>query len=114
VQNILYVRASAFCLPFADATFPYVNCCGALHLFDRPEAALREIHRILGPGGHLCVQTTIRPNRSAGMAYLLERFIRFGFFNEGKLREYMTLQGFSLVECERHRVSFTFLAKRAE
>ena len=114
VQNILYVRASAFWLPFADATFPYVNCCGALHLFDRPEAALKEIHRILGPGGHLCVQTTIRPNRSAGMAYLLERFIRFGFFNEGKLREYMTLQGFSLVKCERHRVSFTFLAKRAE
>ena len=114
VQNILYVRASAFCLPFVDGAFTYVNCCGALHLFDRPEAALREIGRILGPGGLLCVQTTIRPNRSAGMAYLLERFIRFGFFNEGKLREYLTLQGLRLVECERHRVSFTFLAKCAE
>jgi SAM-dependent methyltransferase len=112
MQNVLFVRATAFCLPFVDAAFPYVNCCGALHLFDRPEAALKEIGRILESGGYLCVQTTIRPNRSAGLAYVLERFIRFGFFNEGELREQMRLQGFSLVECERHRISFTFLAKR--
>ncbi len=111
-QNILFVRASAFCLPFVDAAFPYVNCCGALHLFDQPGAALKEIGRILGTGGYLSVQTTIRPNRSAGFAYFLERFIRFGFFNENELREQMKLQGFNLIECERHRISFTFLAKR--
>jgi ubiquinone/menaquinone biosynthesis C-methylase UbiE len=112
-QNILFIRATAFCLPFVDASFSYVNCCGALHLFDRPDAALKEIGRILNPGGYLCVQTAVRPNRSAGLAYFLERFIRFGFFNERELLEQLKLQGFSLVESERHRISFTFLARHA-
>jgi SAM-dependent methyltransferase len=112
--NVLFVRASAFSLPFSDAAFPFVNCCGALHLFDRPSDALSEIARVLEPGGHLCVQTTIRPARSAGFAYFLERFIRFGFFGETELRELMRSHGFSIIENERHRISFTFLARRID
>jgi SAM-dependent methyltransferase len=112
VPNIFFMRATAFSLPFADSAFPYVNCCGALHLFDRPAAALAEIARVLAPGGCLCVQTTIRPSRSAGFAYFLERFIRFGFFNEAELLDLLSLQGFEIVESERHRISFTFLAQR--
>jgi ubiquinone/menaquinone biosynthesis C-methylase UbiE len=113
VCSVLFIRATAFCLPFGDSTFPYVNCCGALHLFDRPITALAEIARVLEPGGYLCVQTTLRPARSAGFAYFLERFVRFGFFNEAELRNQLALQGFEIVESERHRISFTFLAKRA-
>jgi ubiquinone/menaquinone biosynthesis C-methylase UbiE len=113
VQNILYVRGTAFCLPFVDAAFPYINCCGALHLFDRPGAALDEIRRILGPGGFLCAQTTIRPERSAGIAYFLEQFIRFGFFREEELLKQLKIRDFHVLERERHRISFTFLARRA-
>jgi ubiquinone/menaquinone biosynthesis C-methylase UbiE len=113
LQNILLIRGTAFCLPFIDAAFPYVNCCGALHLFDRPDAALEEIRRILGRAGHLCVQTTIRPERSAGISYFLERFIRFGFFNENELLKQLELRDFHIVESERHRISFTFLAELA-
>jgi ubiquinone/menaquinone biosynthesis C-methylase UbiE len=112
LNNLFFIRASVFSLPFVDAAFPYVNCCGALHLFDRPDAALTEIRRVLEPGGYLCVQTTIRPARSAGFAFFLERFIRFGFFDESGLREQLRLRGFSILESERHRISFTFLASR--
>jgi ubiquinone/menaquinone biosynthesis C-methylase UbiE/uncharacterized protein YbaR (Trm112 family) len=111
MQNILLIRASAFSLPFIDSTFHHVNCCGALHLFDRPDAALKEIGRILEPGGSFSVQTTIRPNRSGGLAYFLEKFIRFGFFNEEELRTLLKVQDFSIVKSERHRISFTFLAR---
>jgi SAM-dependent methyltransferase len=111
LQNVFLVRGSASRLPFFPGAFTYVNCCGALHLFDRPDEALGEIKRVLCPSGHLCVQTTIRPSRSAGMAFFLERFIRFGFFDEAVLREKIRSQGFEIVAGERHRISFTFLAR---
>ena len=111
-QNILLIRATAFSLPFVDSAFQYINCCGALHLFDRPEAALKEIARVLDPQGALSVQTTIRPARSVGIAYILEKFIRFGFFDESELRDLLNRQGFEIAESQRHRISFTFLASR--
>jgi ubiquinone/menaquinone biosynthesis C-methylase UbiE len=111
-DNVFFVRGTAFSLPFVDGSFSYVNCCGALHLFDRPDSALREIRRVLAPGGFLCVQTTLRPNRSAGMAYFLERFIRFGFFDENELESLLRTHGFVIEKSERHRISYTFLAKR--
>ena len=110
--NVFLVRGTVFRLPFADESFSYVNCCGALHLFDRPDDALDEIARVLVPDGQLCVQTTIRPERSGGAAYILERFIRFGFFEEDDLRARLARRGFEITESERHRISFTFLARR--
>ena len=110
--NVFLVRGTAFHLPFADESFSYVNCCGALHLFDRPDDALAEIARVLVPDGQLCVQTTIRPERSGGVAYVLEKFIRFGFFEEDDLRVRMERHGFEIMESERHRISFTFRARR--
>ncbi len=112
LRNVVLIHGSAFHLPFVTGTFTYVNCCGALHLFDRPDQALDEMERVLGPGGHLCAQTTIRPGRSAGVAFLLERFIRFGFFDESDLRERVCARGLTLLESERHRISFTFLARK--
>lgn len=112
LENVLLVRGTAFHLPFTDGCFSYVNCCGALHLFDRPDDALAEIARVLIPGGQLCVQTTIRPLRSAGIARFLEKFIRFGFFEEDDLRARLARQGFEILKSERHRISFTFLARR--
>ena len=111
LDNIVLVRGTAFRLPFIAESFTHLNCCGALHLFDRPEPALTEMARVLHRGGRLSIQTTIRPSRSAGMAWFLERFIRFGFFAEAGLREMMRRQGFKIVESERHRISFTLLAR---
>ncbi len=113
LTNVVLMRGSAFRLPFVSGAFPFVNCCGALHLFDQPEAALREIGRVVEQGGHLCVQTTIRPAHSGGLAWFLERFIRFGFFDENELREKLRGFGFEILESERHRISFTFLARRS-
>jgi SAM-dependent methyltransferase len=111
IQNVLLMRGTAFRLPFANGTFSYINCCGALHLFASPDLALNEIARVLSPGGYLTVQTTIRPERSAGTVYLLERFIRFGFFDQPGLDSRISQKGFKILESERHRISYTFLAR---
>jgi ubiquinone/menaquinone biosynthesis C-methylase UbiE len=109
-RNVLLIRGSALHMPFADGSFSFLNCCGALHLFDQPDVALREMTRVLAKGGYLSVQTTIRPNRSAGLAYFLERFIRFGFFEESELTTKLKDHGLRILVSERHRISYTFLA----
>ncbi len=51
LANVDLVRGSALDLPFRAASFEVVNCCGALHLFPDPDRALRQIQRVLVPGG---------------------------------------------------------------
>src|SRR5262249_59359545 len=40
-------------LPFPAGTFDVVFFCGALHHFERFEVVLREVRRVLRPGGRL-------------------------------------------------------------
>jgi ubiquinone/menaquinone biosynthesis C-methylase UbiE len=67
-----YVRGDAIDLPFGDATFDAVSCYGALYLMDDPIAALREMVRVLRPGGRIAVLTTCArgpaPVRKVGVA----------------------------------------------
>jgi SAM-dependent methyltransferase len=69
---VAYVRGDAIDLPFGDATFDAVSCYGALYLMDDPMGALREMIRVLRPGGRIAVLTTCArgpaPVRKAGVA----------------------------------------------
>jgi SAM-dependent methyltransferase len=51
VDNIVWLRASAFEIPIAGASLDAVSCCGALHLFADLSRVLSEIRRVLKPGG---------------------------------------------------------------
>ncbi|MEN8182630.1 MAG: class I SAM-dependent methyltransferase [Myxococcota bacterium] len=55
LRNLHLLRGSAMMLPFAAGRFDLVNCCGALHLFPDARGALREIARVLAPGGRFTV-----------------------------------------------------------
>jgi SAM-dependent methyltransferase len=67
-----YVRGDAADLPFADGSFDAVSCYGALYLMDDPFASLREMIRVLKPGGRIAVLTTCargpEPLRRLGVA----------------------------------------------
>jgi SAM-dependent methyltransferase len=49
-------------LPFSDGEFEHAACMGALLYFDDPVRALRELHRVVKPGGRLVLRTVNREN----------------------------------------------------
>ena len=63
VDRAALVRQTAEALPFADAAFAAVACLEALEFLPDDAAALREMARVLRPGGVLLV--TRRQGRDA-------------------------------------------------
>jgi SAM-dependent methyltransferase len=57
-SQVGYVRGDAADLPFEADTFDVVSCYGALYLMDEPLDSLREMIRVLKPGGRIAVLTT--------------------------------------------------------
>lgn len=56
--NAAYVRGDAQRLPFRDESFDAVCCYAALYLIADPLAAIREMTRVLAPGGRIAVLTS--------------------------------------------------------
>ena len=113
LRNILFVRGSAFNLPFPNNTLDAILCSGALHLFNQPEAALDEIARTLSRSGRFVCQTTLKPRYSAGLASFLDRVIRFGFFESIEdLNEKLGRAGIRVEEQWGRRIIHAFQARR--
>lgn len=113
LKNLFLVRCSAFRLPFRDCCFDATLCSGALHLFDRPEAALTEIARTLSTTGCFVCQTTIKPRHSAGMAHFLDKVVRFGFFDSAEmLNEKVRSAGMIVKQEWNWRIIHLFRAER--
>jgi ubiquinone/menaquinone biosynthesis C-methylase UbiE len=51
LHNIVLIHGTARRLPFPPEHFDVVNCGSALHLFPHAAPVLREVHRVLKPGG---------------------------------------------------------------
>lgn len=66
LANMALVRADGLRLPIASDSLQAGICCGALHLFDDVDGALREMHRVLKANGRLAIATyRRRPGRVA-------------------------------------------------
>lgn len=59
--NIELRHADAGALPFPEASFDTANIANAVHCFPDVRAALREVHRVLRPGGTLAVNALLYP-----------------------------------------------------
>lgn len=70
IANLRLERGDAMALPYPDASFDLVTCRQCAHHFERPEAALREAARVLGPGGRLVVVDSVAPEDPAQDSFL--------------------------------------------
>jgi ubiquinone/menaquinone biosynthesis C-methylase UbiE/uncharacterized protein YbaR (Trm112 family) len=62
VYNMHFSRAQVEALPFKDNFFDAAICCGALHLFEEPVKALKEINRTMKEGASLAAFTFFAGN----------------------------------------------------
>ena len=70
--NIDFVAGDADALPFRDESFDVVTCRTAAHHFADVAAAVRQIHRVLRPGGSLLLQDILGHDDAAANAFILE------------------------------------------
>ncbi|WP_054949493.1 class I SAM-dependent methyltransferase [Numidum massiliense] len=87
--NVTFRQGDAEQLPFPDATFDIVTCRMAAHHFPQVEKAVREISRVLKPGGHFLLVDHYAPE-----APLLDRFIN----TLDKLRDPSHIREYTLSE----------------
>jgi ubiquinone/menaquinone biosynthesis C-methylase UbiE len=67
-----FVAGDAAALPFRDESFDVVTCRTAAHHFSDVAAAVRQIHRVLRPGGSLLLQDILGHDDAEASAFLLE------------------------------------------
>ncbi len=72
--NVAYLRGDASALPFRDGSFDAICCFAALYLIEEPLRALREIVRVLAPGGRVALLTSC--NRGPLPAGVASRIVR--------------------------------------
>ncbi|SDM83655.1 Methyltransferase domain-containing protein [Geoalkalibacter ferrihydriticus] len=65
LKNVDFLSGDATCLPFADNLFDHVVCIGLFQSLHKHREAMAEIHRVLKPGGVLCLITLNRRNLKA-------------------------------------------------
>ncbi len=70
VGNLRLEQGDAMALPYTDASFDLVTCRQCAHHFERPDLALREVARVLRPGGRLVLVDSVAPEDPAQDTFL--------------------------------------------
>lgn len=109
-SNVALVRGDAHQLPFIDACFGGINNAGALHAYDDPEAAFREVLRVLQPGA-VYVGSTFAPAPSAA-GRLTARVAGIRRFDPHEMRAQLSRIGFADYDEIRLGDAFVFRVRR--
>ncbi|MFP4475375.1 MAG: methyltransferase domain-containing protein [Desulfatibacillaceae bacterium] len=112
LDNAVFIRGNAMELPFFDESFSAVNCCGALHLFPDPGAAVREAARVLRPGGKYTVAMARTPDTAlaAPVQWFMDRGVGVHPLSRRELSVLFGEAGLVDVRCHHEKAFWMILS----
>jgi ubiquinone/menaquinone biosynthesis C-methylase UbiE len=123
IENIEWREGNAMAMPLSDKTFDLVFCQQGLQFFPDRLACLREMHRVLFPGGRLAVSVWSSIDKSPGFSMLAQALgnhigqeaaalmrLPFSLPSEGELRSLIERAGFRNVRVHPATKKLIFLS----
>ncbi|MSU74997.1 MAG: class I SAM-dependent methyltransferase [Candidatus Magasanikbacteria bacterium] len=105
LTNLTFREGNASSLPFPDQTFNIILCSEAFHHFSEPGNTLREIHRVLKPGGLFLLADIAFNNRV--LKYLVTKIIKpleyaHAYYSRDELAQFLLNAGFSIIQIKTY------------
>ncbi|HLX30077.1 MAG TPA: methyltransferase domain-containing protein [Casimicrobiaceae bacterium] len=105
-QDIELEHADAGALPYPSESFDSANIANSVHCLPDPDAAFREIHRVLMPDGRLAANVLLFPRGTPPARWLATRINAWGMrkgilvspYSREDVRKRLEAAGFEIVE----------------
>lgn len=103
--NVDVRHADAAALPYPDASFDTINVANAIHCFPDIDGALRDMHRVLTPGGTLATNVLLYPRTIWPLRAIAKRLDDWGVrkgilytpYEKDDIRRRMQTAGFRVI-----------------
>jgi len=110
--QLKFLNADSENLPFASGTFDAITCSNSFHHYPHQDQAVREMFRVLRPGGRLILLDGFRDNVIGWMMFdviigLVEKHVRHVSWRQ--MREYFEQAGFVHVRQRKRNLLFPLL-----